>query len=57
MFATIEEALQTKKVTIVAERDYCYCGLNRTMIKARRANGKKVYMIIKYENGTYSSAT
>ena len=56
MFKTLEDSLQTKKAVIVEQREYVYLGITRQWIKARRANGKKVYTVFQYENGLFSSA-
>lgn len=56
MYNTIEESLKTNHVaTIISEKTFNVNGNDRVMIRARKANGKKEYMIVQYENGCFSS--
>ena len=52
MYNTIEESLKTNHVATIISKKYVS---DRVMIRARKANGKKEYMIVQYENGCFSS--
>lgn len=56
-FNSVEQALGTKQAVIISEKPYNHKGNDRVIIKARKARGKKVFMVVKYEDGTFSSAT
>ena len=57
MYTSIEQALKTNHpALIIEEKSFKYNGNDRVKIRARKANGKKDYLVIKYENGNYSSA-
>jgi hypothetical protein len=54
-YHTINEALGVTPV-VLSETVYGHNGAQRTIIKVRKPAGRKVYEIIRYENGVYSSA-
>lgn len=57
MYDTIENAMKTNlQATILKVEDYEHKGAQRQSIKAKKAKGKRVYTVIKYENGMYSEA-
>lgn len=57
MYESIKQAMNTKLDPIVLSvEDYEHKGAQRQSIKARKARGKRVYTIIKYETGNYSEA-
>lgn len=56
MFKTIEQALKTKAAKIISVSNYNHNGQDRKIIKACKAKGKKVFMVVQYENGLFSSA-
>ncbi len=56
-YDTIENALKTNQpAVIIKETPYNHLGNDRLSIKARKAKGKRVYTVVKYENGRYSTA-
>jgi len=55
-YQTLEQALKTKKAVVISSRDYEHKGVQRKAIKARKANGKRVYYVTQYENSRYSIA-
>ena len=55
-YKTLEQALKTKKAVVISIEDYEHKGAKRQSIKARKANGKKVYNVVFYEEGRYSEA-
>ena len=54
-YATITEALGTTPV-VLSETTYTHKGAKRTVIKVRKPAGRKVYEVVRYENGVYSDA-
>lgn len=57
MHETLKQAMKTKLDPVIISVDpYEYKGAHRQAIKARKARGKKVYMVVLYENGLYSDA-
>jgi hypothetical protein len=56
-YETLEQALKTKLAVIISTESYDHKGNTRNWIKARKANGKKVFSIAQYENGRFSEAT
>ena len=56
MFKTLEASLKTKLAVIVKETPYTHKGQDRVSMKVRKANGNKLFSVVKYENGLYSSA-
>lgn len=57
MYDTIENAMKTNLTAkILKVEDYEHKGMKRQSIKAQKARGKRVYTIIRYENGMYSEA-
>lgn len=57
MYDTIENAMKTNlPATILNIENYEHKGVSRQSIKAKKARGKRVYTVIKYENGMYSEA-
>ena len=55
-YSTINESMKTNNpVTIISEKEFSYKGNDRVMMIVKKANGKKHYSVIKYENGTYST--
>lgn len=55
MYATIDNAMKSSNPVIVSTREFSHKGNDRKMHRVRKANGKKVYMVVEYENGTFSS--
>ncbi len=53
-FKTLEQSLKTKEVVIISQENYEHKGEARKWIKARKANGKKIFSVAKYGNGMYS---
>lgn len=54
---TIEQAMNTKlPAKILSVEDFEHKGAKRQSIKAKKARGKRVYTVIKYETGLYSEA-
>lgn len=56
-YQTIEQALKTSyPVRIINEHKYVFKGdKNRVWVTAKKANGTKLYKVVRYENGEYSS--
>jgi hypothetical protein len=56
MYTSIEESLKTNHpAVIVSVNMFSHNGATRQRIRARKANGKKEYLIVKYETGLFSS--
>jgi hypothetical protein len=55
-FNTIEAALKTNKAIIVKSKNFNFNGLNRVSLTVQKANGKRLYNVVQYENGSFSSA-
>jgi hypothetical protein len=55
-FNTIEASLKTNKAIIVKSKNFNYNGLNRVSLTVQKANGKRLYNVVQYENGSFSSA-
>jgi len=56
MFNTLEASLKTKKAVIVSERAYSHKGNDRVAIIARKDGGTKLFHVVRYENGKFSTA-
>lgn len=56
MFKTIEASLKAKDAVIISTKKYCHKGNGRLIIKAKKPKGRKVYTVVQYENGMFSSA-
>ena len=56
-YQTLEQSLKTKSVVIISSESYDHKGEKRNWIKARKANGKKVFSVAQYGNGMFSEAT
>jgi hypothetical protein len=56
MYETIEQSLNTPKAIIIDIKDIEIKGNKRKRILARKAKGKKIFYLIQYENGLFSSA-
>lgn len=54
-YSTITAAMKSNNPVIVSTREINVNGNDRKMHRVRKANGKKVYMVVEYENGTFSS--
>jgi hypothetical protein len=52
--ATLEQALKTKLAVVISSRIYEHNGEVRSSLKVRKANGKKVFMVVQYASGRYS---
>jgi hypothetical protein len=57
MYNTIEQSLNTKKVNIISVKNVEINGNTPKMISVQKANGKKSFLVVQYENGLYSSAS
>ena len=55
MYNTIEQALETKKAVVLSIKEYNHNGEDRKLIRAKKANGKRSYMVVQYGNGLFSS--
>lgn len=55
-FETLEQSLETKKAVIVDATEFDHKGKQRQSLRVKKANGKKIYMVVRYENGRYSTA-
>jgi len=56
-YNTLNESLKTKKSEILNVRILNVKGNNRKIITAKKANGKRTYSIVQYENGQFSTAS
>jgi hypothetical protein len=55
-YSTLEQALQTNHpAIIVSEKAYTYLGNDRVMMTVKKSRGKKLYFVVKYENGSFST--
>jgi len=56
-YQTIQESIKTDlPVIIIKEDKYVFNGSkNRSWITVKKANGTKLYKVVRYENGEYSS--
>ena len=54
-YSTISEAMQSKNPVIVNTKEVKFNGKDRKWHRVQKANGKKLYMIVEYENGQFSS--
>ena len=55
-YQTLEQSLKTKKVKIISVESYEHKGTSRNWVKVMKANGKKVFRVTQYSNGTFSEA-
>ena len=53
-YATLDQAMNSKNAVVISERDV-NARQGRKVLRVRKANGKKFYMVVAYENGTFSS--
>lgn len=56
-YNTLNESLKTKKSEIVKVRIANVNGNIRKLITAKKANGKRTYSVIQFENGQFSTAS
>ena len=56
MFKTIEASVGARNVVILSETPYIHKGVDRTVIKARRPRGTKIFTLVRYADGQFSSA-
>ena len=54
-YLTLSSAMKSNDPVIVSTRDFKANGTDRKMHRVQKANGKKVYMVVEYENGMFSS--
>ena len=55
-YPTLEQAMKTKKAVVLSTEDFQHQGQLRKSIRARKAQGKRVYYVTQYENGLFSEA-
>ena len=56
-FTTLEQSLETNlPVVIVNATEFEHKGNHRQSLTVRKARGKRLYNVVRYENGRYSEA-
>jgi hypothetical protein len=55
-YQTLEQSLKTTTAVILSSVVYMHKGQPRNIIKARKLRGKKVFMVVQYTDGRYSTA-
>lgn len=54
--STLNQAMKTRHpVIIVSQKEYNYQGNDRVMMTVKKSRGKKLYFVVQYENGSYST--
>ena len=57
MHTSIEQALETNlPAQIISQRSFTHKGNDRVMMTVKKARGKRTYMVVRYENGEFSTA-
>ena len=52
---TLKQALGTNlEPVVIKTREFEFNGNTRQSLTVKKANGKKLYLVVKYENGRYS---
>ena len=55
-FETLEQSLKTKNAEVINTEYYKHDGVSRKSIKVKKSKGERVYTVIQYESGLFSSA-